>query len=104
MICLSVYDSDLYCFVILYLFPMAFSHRVDVLSQDRYVGFPHKNLLRHLLSDVPVLEKSPYTDGRSSTALFFVLVDDISIRNGLGQGEYRGAALQLVSEPSSEQM
>ena len=28
-------------------FRMAISHRVDVLTQDRCVGFPHSNLLYH---------------------------------------------------------
>ena len=71
--------SDVFIVMLSYIsFPNGISHRVDVLTQDRCVGFPHSNLLYHTFSDTPVLDQSPYTDGRSSTALFFVLVDDIS--------------------------
>ena len=64
---------------------MAISHRVDVLTQDRSVGFPHQKLLYHTFSDTPVLDQSLYTDGRSSMALFFDLVDDISIEMDLAR-------------------
>ena len=37
------------------------------------------------ISDTPVLDRSLYTDGRSSPALFFVLVDDISIEMDLAR-------------------
>ena len=74
----------LFCYLT-FRFRMAISHRVDVLTQDRCVGFPHSNLLYHTFSDTPVLDQSLYTDGRSSTALFFVLVDDISIEMDLAR-------------------
>ena len=58
-------------------FPNGISHRVDVLTQDRCVGIPLSNLFTHI-SDTSLLDRSLCTDGRSSPALFFVLVDDIS--------------------------
>ena len=66
-------------------FRMAISHRVDGLTQERCVGFPHANLLYHTFSDTSVLDQSPYSDGRTSTAIFFVLVDDISIEMDLAR-------------------
>ena len=71
--------SDVFIVLLSYIsFPNGISHRVDVLTQDRCVGIPHSNLLYHAFSGMPVLDQSPYVDGRSSTALIFVLVDDIS--------------------------
>ena len=71
--------SDVFIVMLSYiLFPNGTSHRVDVLTQDRCVGIPHLNLLFTHISDTSLLDRSLYTDGRSSPALFFVLVDDIS--------------------------
>ena len=97
--------SDVFIVMLSYiLFPNGTSHRVDVLTQDRCAGIPHSNLLYH--SYFPTRRYSieafiwmvaphrPYSSSWSTTFLV----------NELGQGEYRGGALQLVSEPYSEQM
>ena len=60
-----------------------YSHYVVALGLYRYVGFPLEIKMHVILSDIPVLAQSNYTDGRSSTALFSVLVDSIH-RNALG--------------------
>ena len=96
--------SDVFIVMLSYiLFPNGISHRVDVLTQDWCVGIPHSNLLYHHFPTRRysieafirmVAPHQPYSSSWSTTFLV----------NGLGQGEYRGGALQLVSEPYSEQM
>ena len=61
--------------------------------------FPLDKQMHVILSDISMLAQSNYTDGRSSTALFFVLVDSIH-RNVLASVGIEVGHHSLVSEPN----
>ena len=64
-------------FISIFVSEDLYSHCVVALSLCRYVGFPLDKEMHVILSDISMLAQSSYTDGRSSTALFSVLVDSI---------------------------
>ena len=65
-------------FISIFVSEDLYSHCVVALSLCRYVGFPLEKNASYILSGISVLAQSNYIDGRSSTALFSVLVDGIT--------------------------
>ena len=75
---LSAFRNYIICVIITFIVLNYYSHCVVALSLYRYVGFPPEIKMHVILSDISVLAQSNYTDGRSSTALFSMLVDNIT--------------------------